>query len=93
MAEAHAATVTVRFIERWPAHEPRESDPNYHLFTQTRRRLKRQGLLKCVLESPYHWGNIELHHSKVEFAHVHDIDLEKFNHAYGLNLSDEEFAR
>lgn len=91
MTDAHEQVVTVRFIERWPAHEPREKDPHYHLFNQARARLKKQGLLKCVVESDYHYGQIELHHSKVEFAHVNDIDLDKFNHLYGLNLSDEEF--
>ncbi len=91
MTDAHEATVTVRFIERWPAHEPREKDPHYHLFNEAKRRLKRQGLLKCQVESDYHWGVIELHHDKVEYAHIGDIDLDKFNHAYGLHLTDEEF--
>lgn len=89
---AHEGEVTIRFIERWPAHEPREKDPHYKLFHRAKERLKRQGLLKCNVESDYHYGGIELHHDKVEYAHIGDIDLEKFNHAYGLHLSDEEFA-
>lgn len=91
MVPAHDKQVTIRFIERWEDHEPREGDPNYHLFAAAKRRLKRQGLLKCNVESDYHWGAIELHHSKVEYAHIHDVDLDKFNHAYGLSLTDEEF--
>jgi hypothetical protein len=93
MTAPHEQVVTIRFIERWPEHEPREADPNYHLFRQAKERLKRQGLLVCRVESDYHYGQIELHHSKVEFAHINDIDLDKFNHAYGLHLSDEEFQR
>jgi hypothetical protein len=91
LSDAHRQVVTIRFIESWPAHEPRESDPNYHLFAAAKRRLERQGLLVCQVESDYHYGLIELHHDKVEYAHIGDIDLDKFNHAYGLNLTDEEF--
>lgn len=91
MTEAHEQVVTIRFIERWPAHEPRKDDPYYHLFHKAKERMKKAGLLRCNVESDYHYGQIELHHSKVEFAHQNDIDLEKFNHAYGLNLNDEEF--
>lgn len=88
---AHEAEVKIRFIERWPAHEPRAKDPHYHLFAQAKARLKRQGLLKCNVLSDYHYGAIELHHDKVEYAHIGDIDLAKFNKAYGLDLTDEQF--
>src|ERR1039458_4940319 len=91
MTDAHSAPVTIRFIERWTKHEPRKSDPRYRLFTAAKRRLKKLGLLVCAVESDYHIGQIELHHDKVEFAHINDIDLNKFNHAYGLDLTDEQF--
>lgn len=91
MTDAHQQTVTIRFIERWPAHEPREHDPHYRFFNAAKRRLKRQGLLKCNVQADHHYGQIELHHSLVEFAHINDIDLDKFNHEYGLHLTDEEF--
>ena len=93
MTAEHETTVQIRFIERWPAHEPREKDPNYKLFRKAKARLKRQGLLVCQVESDYHYGAIELHHDKVEFAHINDIDIEKFNNAYGLHLTDAEFQR
>ena len=89
---AHEQEVTIRFIERWPAHEPRAKDPHYGLFHKAKERLKRQGLIVCNVASDYHYGQIELHHDKVEFAHINDIDLDKFNHAYGLDLTDEQFA-
>jgi hypothetical protein len=55
--------------------------------------MKKAGLLKCCVDAIDHWGNIELHHDKVEFAHVNDVDVEKFNDLYGLHLNDEEFRR
>ena len=91
MTDAHHQEVTVRYIESWPAHEPRTSDPHYALFHLAKRRLKKAGLLKCNVTSDYHYGVIELHHDKVEYAHINDIDLGKFNEAYGLNLDDEQF--
>lgn len=93
VAKAHSQTVTIRFIETWPDHEPRTDDPNYKFFNAAKRRMKKQGLLKCNVNSDYHWGNIELHHDKVEYAHIKDVDLAKFNELYGLHLSDEEFQR
>ena len=91
MTDAHQTEVTIRLIERWPNHEPRVSDPHYALFHLAKRRMKKAGLLKCNVVSDYHYGVIELHHQKVEFAHVNDIDLAKFNKAYGLDLDDEQF--
>jgi hypothetical protein len=91
VTKAHQEEVTVRFIERWPDHEPREQDPHYALFNAAKRRMKRQGLLKCAVASSYHWGPIELHHDKVEFAHINDVDVGKFNALYGLHLDDEGF--
>lgn len=88
---AHEQEVTIRFIERWPAHEPREKDPHYKLFHQAKARMKKAGLLKCNVQSDYHYGVIELHHDKVEYAHINDIDLAKFDQAYGLSLTDEQF--
>jgi hypothetical protein len=88
---AHSQEVQIRFIERWPNHEPRAQDPHYALFHKAKERMKKAGLLKCNVESDYHYGVIELHHDRVEFAHVNDIDLVKFNHAYGLDLTDAQF--
>lgn len=91
MTDAHKQKITLRFIECWPSHEPRKKDPNYHYFREAKARLKRQGLLKCVVDAPFHHGPIELHHSKVEFAHINDVDVDKFNELYGLHLTDKEF--
>lgn len=91
MTPSHDSNVSIRFIERYPAHEPREQDPHYKYFHQAHDRMKKAGLLKCNVLSVTHYGQIELHHDKVEFAHINDIDESKFNELYGLHLSDEEF--
>jgi hypothetical protein len=95
LTKAHKQTVQVSYIEMWPDHEPRASDPNYHIFTETKARLKRTGLLKCQVPADDHWGNIELHHDKVEFAHANDIDPAKFELIWGLhmNMSEDEFQK
>jgi hypothetical protein len=88
---AHQETVDVRFIERWPDHEPRKDDPNYKYFIQAKKRMKKLGLYKCNVDSNYHWGQLEAHHTKIEFAHINDVDIAKFNALWGLNLTDSEF--
>ena len=88
---AHEQVVTIRLLERWPAHEPRESDPHYKAFRAAKARMKKAGLLVCNVDSTYHHGVIELHHALVEFAHVNDVDLLKFNKLYGLDLTDDQF--
>ena len=89
---AHEKIVTVQFIERWQAHPPRKGDPDYKLFNAARRRMKAAGLLVCAISDCNCYGGIELHHSKLEYAHVPDIDLERLNEVYGLHLTDEDFA-
>jgi hypothetical protein len=88
---AHSEVVTIRFIEHWPAHEPRKGDPHYKVFNAAKARMKKLGLYKCNVDSSYHYGTLEAHHSMVEFAHVNDVDLAKFNRLYGLHLDDEGF--
>lgn len=85
--------VTIRFIETYPDHTPRSSDPNYKYFNQAKERLKKAGLMKCVVDSNYHYGQIELHHDKVEFAHQKDVDVTKLNELYGLHLNDQDFQQ
>lgn len=88
---SHSETVAIRFIERWPDHEPRTSDPYYKYFLAAKKRMKAMGLYKCNIDSDYHSGQLEAHHVKIEFAHINDVDIDKFNAAYGLDLTDEQF--
>lgn len=88
---AHTEHLTLRLAVAYPAHEPRESDPHYRVFNETRERLKRLGKLRCWIdnadcsESP-----VELHHDKVEFALANDVDVVRFDEAYGLHLKDDQ---
>ena len=90
---AHDENVDIRFIERWPEHEPRAKDPYYKYFNQAKARMKKLGLYKCNVPSQYHYGQLEAHHVKVEFAHLNDVDVDKFNQAYGLHLDDDAFKK
>jgi hypothetical protein len=51
--------------------------------------MKRQGLWRCAINDDYCGGNIELHHSHIEFSQVGSSDLDKVNHAFGLHLDDD----
>ena len=88
---AHTERLTLSLVIAYPAHEPRASDPHYAVFEQTRQRLGKLGKLVCWIGNADCQGDIELHHDKVEFSLINDIDPGKFAEAYGLQLSDEEF--
>jgi hypothetical protein len=88
---AHNKNVDIRFIEAYPAHPTRATDPHYAAFTAAKKRMKAQGLYKCNVSSNYHWGILEAHHDKLEFSHINQTDLAKFDELYGLNMTDEEF--
>jgi hypothetical protein len=89
MTEAHDQALTLHLITHVPAHEPREEDPHYHLFEQVKARMKRQGLWRCVINDDYCQGNVELHHSHIEFSQTGGVDLEKVNAQLGLHLDDD----
>lgn len=89
---AHSQVVTIQFIERWPDHPPRKDDPDYALFNAARRRLVKAGLLVCAIGDGNCYGGMELHHSDLEYAHAPDVDLDRLNKAYGLHLTEDEFA-
>jgi hypothetical protein len=92
VTEAHDQRMTVHILTHVPEHQPREDDPHYHLFNQAKARMKRQGLWKCAINDDYCGGNIELHHSHIEFSQVGSEDLERVNEAFGLKLvGDDEF--
>jgi hypothetical protein len=90
MTEAHDQRLTLHLLTHVPAHEPREDDPHYHLFNQVKARMKRQGLMRCVIDDDYCGGNVELHHSHIEFSQQGGVDLDKINKQLGLDLDDDE---
>jgi hypothetical protein len=94
MTEAHEQPLTLHLITNVPEHQPREDDPHYHLFEQVKARMKRQGLWKCVINDDYCGGNVELHHSHIEFSQTGGIDLDKLNKQLGLDLdNDDDFQK
>ena len=88
---AHDQHETIRLLRHYPDHGPRNGDPHYHLFEQTKARLKKHGLWKCVINTADCGGPISLHHSHFEFAYINDIDVPHAQELLGLHLSDEEF--
>jgi hypothetical protein len=94
VTEAHDQRLTLHLVTHVPEHEPRETDPHYHLFEQVKARMKRQGLWKCVINDDYCGGNVELHHAHIEYSQTNSTDLDKVNQALGLHLaSDDEFQK
>jgi len=87
---AHEQAMTLHIVASVPDHAPREADPHYKLFEQTKARLKRQGLWKCVLDDHYCGGVPELHHSHIEDSQINASDFERVNRALGLHLADDE---
>jgi hypothetical protein len=90
VTEAHDQRMTVHILTHVPEHQPREDDPHYNLFNQAKARMKRQGLWKCAINDDYCGGNIELHHSHIEFSQVGSEDLNRVNEAFGLSLANDD---
>ena len=92
MTDAHKQMMNLHLAVSVPEHEPRESDPHYHLFNQAKARIKRQGLWQCVINDDLCSGGPELHHSHVEFSQINNMDLHKIEQAFGVHFnSDEDF--
>lgn len=89
MTAAHDQKLTLHLLAHVPEHEPRETDPHYHLFEAAKRRLKAQGLWKCVIGDDLCGGPVELHHSHIEFSQINNVDLERVNAQLGLHLDDD----
>lgn len=93
VVKAHDQMLTLHLKEHVEDHAPREGDPHYHLFQQTKARLKRQGLWKCIVDDELCGGEPELHHTHVEQSEIPAVDPEKIAKALGLHFeNDEDFA-
>lgn len=92
MTDAHKEQLNLHLAVSTPEHEPRESDPHYHLFNQAKARIKKQGLWKCIINDDLCSGGPELHHSHIEFSQVNNMDQHKIEQAFGVHFeNDEEF--
>ena len=93
MTAAQDQRLTLHIIAHIPAHEPRESDPAYHMFNEAKARIKAAGLWRCIINDEYCGGGPELHHDLIEFSQQNASDRAKVNRALGLHLLDDaEFA-
>lgn len=92
MTDAHKQMMNLHLAVSIPEHEPRESDPHYHLFNQAKDRIKKAGLWKCAIDDDLCSGGPELHHSHIEFSQVNNMDPHKVEKAFGIHFAtDEEF--
>ena len=84
---AHDQKLTIRLVEHIPPHGPRGKH-----FEVAKKRMKELGLNKCIIEGCDTGAQIEYHHTIIEHAFQGGVDIDKLNRAYGLHLTDEEFA-
>ena len=75
---AHDGKITHTYWVSYPEHEPRKTDPNYKDFAAYRRRTK--ATAKCARGQHRNDfsecdGELELHHSHIEFALQNGVDL------------------
>ena len=87
MTDAHDQKVTHSYTIRFPAHEPRETDPHYRDFDAYRRRTK--GTARCQFAVQAgddsecdHEHPLELHHAHIEFALQNAVDLARLERDY-----------
>lgn len=78
MTDAHEQTETHRYLMHYPAHPPRNEDPHYKDFEEYRRKTK--ATAKCALGAHRDdfsecGGELELHHSHIEFSLQNGVDL------------------
>ena len=94
MTDAHDQKMTYTILAHIPEHDPRTSDPNYKYFNQAKRRIKKLGLWKCAINDDLCGGQMELHHTHVEFSQIPNADKTKIEQYFGLHFKDDdEFAQ
>jgi hypothetical protein len=93
MTDAHTQTEHLTLAYAFPDHAPRTSDPHYHLFHETQRRLKKLGSWKCWIgNADCSAGPLEMHHSLIEFSLANIVDSAHFAALYPEMhiMSDED---
>jgi hypothetical protein len=90
---AHNQMMTLHITQHVEEHAPRKGDKHYYLFEAAKRKLKKAGLWQCVINDELCGGQVELHHSHVEFSEINAVDPDKVARDLGLHFTDaEEFA-
>lgn len=82
---AHDQKVSHSYTVHYPEHAPRKSDPHYRDFEAYRRRT--HATAKCafgerIADFSACKGQLELHHSHIEFAMQNSIDLKLLEREY-----------
>jgi hypothetical protein len=90
---AHEQDETIHLRRQYPTHEIRADDPYKELFEQTRARLKRQGLYRCIINNGDCKGEPTIHHDEVEFAYANSVDIPELDKLLGLTLNDDDFQK
>jgi hypothetical protein len=94
MTDAHDVNMEFHILAHIPEHDPRETDPNYKYFLAAKRRIKKAGLWKCVINDDLCGGQVELHHTHIEFSQIPNADKAKVEAYFGLNFkNDDEFSQ
>lgn len=78
MTPEHSQKFSHSYIVHYPAHEPREDDPNYKDFEEYRKRTKATAQCdfgKKMGDFTLCGGELELHHAHIEFALQNAVDL------------------
>lgn len=84
---AHDQRLTIHLVEHIPAHGPRGA-----AFDRAKARMKALGLTKCVISGCDTGAPVEYHHTVIEHAFQGGVDVQKLDEAFGLHLTDADFA-
>ena len=82
---AHDQKVTHSFVIHYPAHEPRQDDPNYVDFEAYRKRTVATATCSfadSIRDTSDCRGGLELHHAHIEFALQNGVDLKRLEVVY-----------
>jgi hypothetical protein len=94
MTAAHDQNMTLHIIAHVPEHEPRRNDPHYKYFNAAKKRIKKAGLWKCAINDDLCAGQMELHHTHIEFSQINNTDPKRIEEYFGLHFeSDEDFQQ
>lgn len=98
MTAAHEQAVTRHYTVRYPAHDPRASDPHRHDFLEWKRRRRETGTWWCDFAREHRAGDesecdltrpLEAHHKVVELAMLNEIDMALLEKDYpGISAQD-----
>jgi hypothetical protein len=90
---AHDQATTHHYVIHYPQHAPRPEDPHYKDFEEYRRRTKATARCQFAVDTADAsecQGDLELHHSHVEFSMQNGVDLARLEHIYpGISNPNE----